>query len=240
MANIESHYNKRKMVSAVDHVFDSIVNSIINGQVKPGDKLPTEMEFCQMLGVGRNSMREAIKKLEAFGIVAIRRAEGTFVSDSYNHDMLAPVLYGLLIGNRDKEEFIKFRAVMDIGVMFLACDSITALDMRELKNILEQIKSETYSVIPDVDTIISLDQKFHKRIADIVRSKMTSDIADYVNQITLPSRQQSIKQILLSGQQEWFINTHEALLDILERGSLNEVVAAITEHYKHWKQVSDE
>ena len=42
-------------------------------------------------------MREAIKILEAYGVVYIKRAEGTFVNDTYNHKMLDPMLYGILL-----------------------------------------------------------------------------------------------------------------------------------------------
>ena len=50
--------------SVVERVVDQITNAIINGELLPGDKLPTEPELCETFNVGRNSVREAIKILE--------------------------------------------------------------------------------------------------------------------------------------------------------------------------------
>ena len=69
--------------SIVNKIVDNITNAIINGELNPGDKIPTEAELSESMGVGRNSVREAIKVLEAYGVVHIKRAEGTFVSQEY-------------------------------------------------------------------------------------------------------------------------------------------------------------
>ena len=65
--------------SVVNKIVDNITNAIINGELNPGDKIPTEAELSESMGAGRNSVREAIKVLEAYGVVHIKRAEGTFV-----------------------------------------------------------------------------------------------------------------------------------------------------------------
>ena len=72
---------KNAVKSVVDQVMDGIISQIIDGTLHPGDKLPTEMELCKQFGAGRNSVREAVKKLQAYGILYIKRADGTFVSE---------------------------------------------------------------------------------------------------------------------------------------------------------------
>ena len=79
---------KNAVKSVVDQVMDGIISQIIDGTLHPGDKLPTEMELCKQFGAGRNSVREAVKKLQAYGILYIKRADGTFVSENYNQKML--------------------------------------------------------------------------------------------------------------------------------------------------------
>ena len=66
-SNLE--YPTLKNVSVVDSVKEFIVDQLIKGNLRPGDKLPTEAELCQNLGAGRNSVREAIKQLEAQGVI---------------------------------------------------------------------------------------------------------------------------------------------------------------------------
>ena len=88
---------KNAVKSVVDQVMDGIISQIIDGTLHPGDKLPTEMELCKQFGAGRNSVREAVKKLQAYGILYIKRADGTFVSENYNQKMLDPMLYSIIL-----------------------------------------------------------------------------------------------------------------------------------------------
>ena len=80
-------FKKIKNKSVVQTVVDSITKAIIAGDLKPGDKIPTEMELAESFGVGRNSIREAIKILVYYGVLEIRRAEGTFVCDGFNKSL---------------------------------------------------------------------------------------------------------------------------------------------------------
>lgn len=86
-----------KKRSVVDKVTDGIVSGIISGRFQPGSKLPTEVELCREYEAGRNSVREAVKKLEANGVIYIKRADGTFVSESYNQKLLDPMLYQIIL-----------------------------------------------------------------------------------------------------------------------------------------------
>ena len=110
--------------SVVDRIIDEITSAIIDGSLKPGDKIPTEMELCESFQVGRNSVREAIKILEAFGVVYIKRAEGTFVSSSFNKRMLDSMLYGLILQKESTDDIVELRRVFDIGVWFAAFEKM--------------------------------------------------------------------------------------------------------------------
>lgn len=86
--------------SMVEQVKENIINAIIMGELKPGDQLPTETEMCELFGVSRNTIREVIKILTTYGIVYIKRPEGTFVSEGYNPNMLNPMMFGILLGKK--------------------------------------------------------------------------------------------------------------------------------------------
>jgi DNA-binding FadR family transcriptional regulator len=81
----------------VQRIVDSITGAIVEGRLRPGAQIPTEMELSESMGVGRNSVREAIKILEAMGVLDIRRAEGTFVVQGFQNRMLDPLVYGLIL-----------------------------------------------------------------------------------------------------------------------------------------------
>ena len=58
---------------------DKIIDMIMGNAMKPGDRLPTELELIQYLNVGRSRVREAIKLLVSQNIIEVRRGNGTFV-----------------------------------------------------------------------------------------------------------------------------------------------------------------
>lgn len=64
--------------SVVQRVIDRLTEAIVSGELKPGDRIPTEMELAEQMGVARNSIREAVKILVYIGVLEIRRADGTF------------------------------------------------------------------------------------------------------------------------------------------------------------------
>ena len=67
--------------TATESVINYIRNLILNRELRIGDKLPTENELCEQLGVGRGSVREAVKRLEAISLLNVRRGDGTYISD---------------------------------------------------------------------------------------------------------------------------------------------------------------
>ena len=132
--------------SVVERIVDQITNAIINGELKPGDKIPTEPELCETFNVGRNSVREAIKILEAYGVVEIRRADGTYIRQEYNYKMLYPILYGIILQKDSKQQLIELRKVIDLGILQEAMKQMGDQEFEELgieiRNMEEEIKKK--------------------------------------------------------------------------------------------------
>ena len=106
-----------KNESVVQQVINKITDAIIVGELKPGDKLPTEMELISSLHVSRNSLRSAIQTLRAYGVLEVRRPEGTFVCSGFSPQMLNPMLYSILLQNGDaSKDLVGLRRIIDTGV----------------------------------------------------------------------------------------------------------------------------
>ena len=81
-------------------VYDEIKDYILQNQMKAGDKLPTEMEMCEELGVSRNVLREAIKSLEITGIVSSKPGVGIIIQE-FSTDFLFQSLFYNLTGDSE-------------------------------------------------------------------------------------------------------------------------------------------
>ena len=87
-----SYLKKVSSESVVQQVINALTDAMINRELRPGDKIPTEAEMAENMGVGRNSIREAIKILVYLGVLEIRRAEGTFVCEGFSESMIDPMI----------------------------------------------------------------------------------------------------------------------------------------------------
>lgn len=223
--------------SVVGSVIDIITAAIINGELKPGDKLPTEMELSKNLGVARNSVREAIKILEAYGVVYIKRADGTFVCDTYNGKMLDPMLYGIILQKDSWQDFIKLRTVMDIGTLYVVLHQDNSREkLQKLKSLIEKMKEICSEQNSSVDAIMEADEKFHKTIAEIADNEQLVNITDYITRITIPSRKRTIEKILNKNESDNFIELHNQLLKVIEEKQFDQIEKAVLDHYVYWKE----
>ena len=222
--------------SVVDQVMDGIIRQIISGELVPGGKLPTEMELCRQFGAGRNSVREAVKKLQAYGILYIKRADGTFVSETYNRKMLDPMLYSLILQHNSWKDFVELRAVIDIGTLNIIVQRTDINSfLPELYRTYGELSAELHSPEPSLERVLELDMKFHSRIAGAANNPMLETITEYITLLTLPSRRETTRKVMESGEIDNFVELHRRLLTVIERHQTEEIVRAVQDHYVDWK-----
>ncbi|MDF2614142.1 MAG: FadR family transcriptional regulator [Clostridia bacterium] len=223
--------------SVVERIVNQITEAIIKGELKPGDKIPTEVDLCESFQVGRNSIREAIKILEAYGVVYIKRAEGTFVSDSYNQKMLDPMLYGIILQKDSAEEIIVLRKVIDIGILQVAIQRLTDEQLAVITDYLNRLEYETNKEAASVEKILEADLNFHMAITMAIDNELLASMYNYVDRITIPSRTHAIELILKTGERKSFIELHRQLLDLIKNKDLEKIERTVSEHYVFWQTI---
>ena len=236
--------------SVVNKIVDNITNAIINGELNPGDKIPTEAELSESMGAGRNSVREAIKVLEAYGVVHIKRAEGTFVSQEYDSRMIYPVLYGIILQKDSTSQIVELRKVIDVGLLQLAVDklrskSLEQTQMEAIEKAMEELEYQAHMDKPQARSLYEADVQFHMAIVGITENVMLQSICNYVDKITRRSRMVTIDRIFLDGEVENFLDLHRRIVKLLQDRDSAGIYAAgiygiVEEHYQYWAKVKDE
>lgn len=221
--------------SVVDRVVDQLTGAIINGELKPGDKIPTELELAEAFQVGRNSVREAIKVLQAFGVVDIRRSEGTFVSDEFNKRMLDPMLYGLLL-QKDSREIHDLRQVFDTGVLHVAISNASETGLASIRQRLQELRAAASEKQISPAKLLAADLAFHDAVVAAAENPLLSSIAGYIDRITIPSRVTTVRDIVDSGQLDAFLDLHDRMLDVLESRDELHIARTVKDHYQFWRQ----
>ena len=228
--------------SVVSKIVDNITNAIINGELAPGDKLPTEGELSESMGVGRNSVREAIKILEAYGVVHTKRAEGTFVSQEYDSKMLYPVPYGIILQKDSTKQIMELRKVIDVGVLQLAVDKLRAEEknggyLEKVEQAMAALETEARAEDLQIRKVHEADVDFHMAVVGITKNVMLQSICNYVDKITRRSRMSTMDQIFAEGEIENFLEMHRRIVKLLEERDTDSIYKTVEEHYQYWVKV---
>ena len=222
--------------SVVDRVMEGVIADIIEGRLMPGDRIPTENELCRKFGAGRNSVREAIKKLEAYGVCYIRRADGTFVNEHYSQKMLDPILYSIILQKNSWSDFVEMRKVIDTGTLHVVVGrNKTPANLEQLRKALGDMDRAIRRPDPQQDVIMACDTHFHNLITEATGNPQLASISDYVTRLTIPSRAKTLEKILAQGDFDNFIALHRQLLEIIENRRVDLIDQAVNDHYMYWK-----
>ena len=116
-----------------------MVGQLIRGSWAEGDKIPSERELCQKLGVGRASLREALKALEIMGMIETRLGDGTYVckrSDFFSR----PLLWAIASSSEaDARELVEARTLIEVELAGLAAEHANAEHLKELTQYLDRM-----------------------------------------------------------------------------------------------------
>ena len=162
-------------------VLDGTRHSIIAGDFRPGERLPTESQLQEMWGVSRSVVREAMKVLESQGLVRIEQGRGTFVSDSTHNEPMRQQLEWALLRAAPHDEatgaappldqwdaLLDVRLVFEVGAAERAARHAGAADLAAMQEAIAKMRG-----CPDDAAACSeVDFDFHRAIARATRNPL--------------------------------------------------------------------
>jgi GntR family transcriptional repressor for pyruvate dehydrogenase complex len=214
--------------SAISSVINYITETIMSRKLRAGDKIPTEVELCRELDVSRSTVREAIKILEAMGIVEIRRGFGTYISSSRTIFSTAPVLYKMLLLDTPREVTLEFRNQIEQNVIRLCSKNATPEDIRELEQSIEDLKAFIDAGgAKDEEELLRRDLAFHKILARATGNVLIEEIYYLCLDLLMPT---------IKGQDgKSAVTGHTLLLDALKNGDVAYIDRTVSKViYEYW------
>lgn len=154
--------------SPTDKIIQQLKQLITTGQLKPGDRLPAERVLAEKLGVSRSYVREAIRKLEFFGLLKTSPQSGTYVS-GYSIKMIEGVLTDIINFNKDDfSALIEARYYMEINAARLAAMRRTDEDLELLRSAVADYDNKVNSK----QDAVQEDMFIHLRIANATKNSV--------------------------------------------------------------------
>ncbi len=142
-------------------VADHIMMLIQDGQLKPGDRLPSEQELAQLFGLSRPTIREAIRALVAQNVLRVVRGTGTFVTDNPGVET-DPLRLGNVPGDVLRQSLVEARLIIEPGVARLAAENADAADLEAIETHLADMEQ----IVRDRKVSMSIELEFHRSIAN--------------------------------------------------------------------------
>jgi DNA-binding FadR family transcriptional regulator len=212
---------------------DQIRRLITSHTFAPGQKLPSERDLAEMLGVSRPSLREVILALSALGVLESQHGRGTFVS-SLSADVLALPLALILEVNQDAlRNLFEVRLMLEVGAAESAARQISdaALDG------LVEMRADAKRALDDVETFIDCDIAFHRAIHEASGNRLLLALMD---SLTALGRQSRLITARSRGVRESAIKEHQGIIVALRRRDAAAAGAAMRQHLAHVARVLED
>lgn len=220
----QANYLKNlKTESVVQQVINCLTDGMVSGQLKPGDKLPSEPELAAQLGVARTSVREATKILTYLGVLVSRRSEGTFVAGGFQESMIDPMVYGIILQGQDFDSLMELRELIEVGIMRLAVKKKTPEGMAKVRSALEEFEDAACGKLGGdiVDCAFRADDAFHDAVSALCKNELADKINRVVRTLTYAVRRKTVETMIKTGRSREHIDVHWKLYGILESGNLD-------------------
>ena len=216
--------NKKLLGSQVE---EELMNYILNEPVEIGGKIPNEFELAEMFGVGRSTIREAVKGLVTKGVLEVRRGAGTFVvsTSTLEEDPL-----GLAkLGDKYKLalELLDVRMMLEPEIAVMACEHIT----EEEKGQLELLCNEVEGLYLAGKNHAKKDVEFHTCIARCSRNRVVEVLIPIINTAVMAFVNLTQRQLMKET-----LETHRAITNSILKGDSVGAKCAMNMHLTYNRQ----
>ncbi|MGM0110229.1 FadR/GntR family transcriptional regulator [Enterococcus sp. DIV0187] len=215
----------------VDEIIDSITDSIIKGYYTIGTKLPSEFKLMGELGVSRNSLREAMKILEAMGIVEIRRGDGTYICSQTSPSLFDKVIYSIIYDASSSEELLELRQVLDEATVRLAIEQADTKDIEKLQLNIEQMRRALKN--KDIESMQAIDIQFHMVLIDSCKNIFFIRIMKGVYTIFENSIMENVAAETIDSKAAEY---HQNILDCILNKDYKSVSKAVFDSLETWRK----
>lgn len=221
-----------RLESPVDKIIGQLKQLIVSGQLKPGDRLPAERVLSERFGVGRSYIREAILKLEFYGLLKTNPQSGTYVA-GLSINVIDNIISDIIKFNKDDfNALIEARYHLELDAVKLAAERRTEEDLESLREAMEAYENKV-AVGGDA---VEEDMVFHIKIAKATKNSVIESMI----LILVPDLIKNIVQNKICGDNraKTAIEEHRLIYASIESGNMTKAEEAMAGHLDEIWQIS--
>lgn len=192
-------------------VINQIQDMILSGKLKKGDKLMSERELSEKMGVSRTSIREAIRVLETMGIIESRQGEGNFICNNIESSLIQPLSMMFILNNGSYEDILELRNMIELEAVKLAAIRGTEEEFEELKIISQNLTNNDENCDKE-----GIDKMIHYKIACMSKNFLIKSLykisLNLLEDFIVNSRQKIVNYY---NEEEILNNQHKKICDAI-------------------------
>jgi len=220
-------FNKIETKKVYKKIIEQIIELIQHGDLKPGDKLPSENILTKEFDISRPSVREALSAMEVMGIIESKGGKGNFIKDNIDFFMSKHSLNEL----NEKEspfELLEVKKIIEPGCAGLCALHATKEDIIIMKKSLEKIHKSN----GNIDLMIKYDREFHLNIAKATHNNLIFSFIQYLYNKSKEKKWNKLKQKRwrIPGSPEKYHMHHKKILDAIRRKNYQEASENMFNH----------
>lgn len=205
-----------------DVVTERLSAAIRDGELKEGEKLPTERELSEQFGVSRNVVREAVNDLRMRGLITTRQGAGSVVTGDV-HKPVRDVIEQLLVGRDGAEgELLELRQTLEVRIASLAAERATQKEIKSMQAILDDFDA----AMEDTERCAALDIRFHQALCHATHNQLFSVVIEPLNDLLTRVRTRALSRSGLKVAAA----SHRAIFAAIEQHNLEQASISMNEH----------
>jgi GntR family transcriptional repressor for pyruvate dehydrogenase complex len=207
----------------VQQVTDQLISFILEKDLQPGEKLPSQQKLMEKLQVGRSTVREALKGLAAMGIVDMKAGYGTFVKKLDSTSVIRPDLLALVIDKGLTEQLLEAREIIEPEIVYLAAQRATDDDLAAIQGVLDKCEEAIRAGEP----VYRLSSEFHRAMTEAAHNEILLMFMDSILNL-LVERGLLLEQ--KPGFTEWELQSHREIFEYVAQRDGQKARIEVAEH----------
>ena len=216
-----------------EQVAERLQTMIIERQLAPGDRLPSERELQAMFGIGRPAVREALLLLERSGLIALRSGSPATVIEAEPENIIREIRTAVdhfLADPQGVKEIQAARALIECGLARQAARQRTDADLDSMRNVLER----STTALDDQAGFERLDREFHTAIVRVSGIKLFEAVLQAMSEWL---HDQRMTNLAMPGHADMALAYHQDIFKSIEARDADGAEQAMLAHLKHAERV---
>ena len=207
-----------------EKIIDHVENEIIHGRLRKGDKLPTERRMAEDMAVSRASVREAMKALEAMGVVKSIQGSGNYITDDPDSTINRPMCTLFALSDGTLDNLMQLRALLETEACKDIVNSATDEEIKALERLMRYDYRGGYQEPP------KRDSEFHMGIVQLSRNTLIRYLYTTILRLIDVWRVRVLETTEQRGEAHLTQRDHEEIINALRERNLDRAIAAVRSH----------